>query len=80
MENETVNVVVIDSRVPAFLRRLISAVVSVGAPIGIGIAAHSSAMQWVGFMFGILFFVGLAAKEKHQFKTKEDAKAFIDSL
>jgi uncharacterized membrane protein len=64
------------------LVRIIALVVCVVGPIGIGIMTDSDAMQWAGFVFGLLFTIGIARAmtTDKRFTTVDDAKAYLDQL
>lgn len=65
-----------------FWRRLLTALLLAVVPIAAGIAADSAAMQWSGFVMGLLLFGSLAVKSanEHTFRTVDAAKAFLDQL
>jgi len=75
-------IIINDLRTPKWFRMMISITAGFIVPIGIGVVVDSSAMQWTGFVFGILLMVGLAASEskKTTFKTVAEAKAYLDTL
>ena len=62
--------------------RVIYSTLWVGALIGVGIAADSAAMQWMGFVITIVLFVGLAiqANNKDEALTLEQARKRLDEL
>ncbi len=57
-------------------------VISVVAPIALGAVLQSSAMQWAGFIFGMMFLLtmGINIIKKTSFTTVEEAKAHLDEL
>lgn len=75
-------IIINDLRTPKWFRVMLSVTAGFIVPIGIGIAVDSSAMQWTGFVFGILLMLGLAAADvkKTTFKTIAEAKAYLDTL
>lgn len=81
MENSKttdVTITIIDGR--RWVRTLVSWVVLVFGPILLGIVASSSAMQWAGFFMGSIALIGLALNKTKRCSSKEEAKAYIDTL
>ncbi|QTG12387.1 hypothetical protein G6M86_03630 [Agrobacterium tumefaciens] len=73
-------ITITDLRKPVvWLRRLFALATLVFLPISIGVYVGSSAMQWAGFVFGILFAIAIANQDK-SFATKQEAIAHIESL
>lgn len=62
-----------------WLWNLISIVLAVVIPVSIGIAVNSTAMQWVGFFFGVLSIFGWAAKVSKEttFSTYNEAIEYL---
>lgn len=63
-------------------RRLITGLALTMAPIGVGIAGDSTAMQWLGFVMGILILL-VAAKadaDRHTFSSTAEARAHLDKI
>lgn len=75
-----------DERMPLskWLRMLGASVVLVFGPIAIGIAAGSSAMQWAGFIFGLLTLLAFAKKmtegDAKVARSIAEARRFLDDL
>lgn len=71
-----------DNRMPKWTRMFLSLVGSFVIPISIGILADSTAMQWVGFVFGCFTMIGLAVHEdkKTTFKSVDEAIAYLNSI
>ncbi|PZU17825.1 MAG: hypothetical protein DI589_25515 [Shinella sp.] len=80
MENK-VTISIIDTRGNK-LRGVASTIALVLAPIGIGIVAGSTAMQWAGFFFGFLTLVMIAKKllGQNDNMTITEARALLDRL
>jgi len=51
-------------------------------PVALGVILDSVAMQWVGFLFGILVMIGTVRhiQKDLTFSTVEQAKAYLDRL
>lgn len=79
---ETKSIIIKDMRTPKWIRVLLSLTAGFIVPISIGIIVDSSAMQWTGFVFGILLMIGFAAVDgkRTTFKTIAEAKAYLDTL
>ncbi len=62
-----------------WLRTVAFIILAVAIPVGIGIYAGSSAMQWVGFAFGCLAVLSFAIGESNRttFDTYDAAIAFL---
>lgn len=83
---DSIEITIVDGRGSwtAWVRNLAAMITLVFGPISLGIWAGSSAMQWAGFLFGILlFFVAMKiisdrATGKH--KTIAEARAYLDKL
>lgn len=62
-----------------WVRTLLSMLFAVMLPVGIGIYAQSSAMQWVGFSFGVLAVLGWAVGDAKRttFETYDEAISFL---
>jgi hypothetical protein len=63
-------------------RRLITGLALTMAPIGVGIACGSTAMQWLGFVMGILILL-VAAKadaDRTTFSNTAEARAHLDKI
>lgn len=70
------------SKTTVWFRKLVSIVGAVCAPIAIGAYLESSAMQWVGFIFGSVTVIGMAVSEskKNTFDNIEAAKRRLDEF
>ena len=62
--------------------RVAAVTVSFMTPVGIGVVTDSAAMQWTGFIVGMLILVGMAVALVDQDKglTIEQAQARIDEI
>lgn len=63
-------------------RRLITRLALTMTPIGVGIACDSTAMQWLGFVMGILILL-VAAKsdaDRNTFSSTAEARARLDEI
>ena len=61
---------------------VVRAVMMVCLPIGLGVIVGSSAMQWVGFLFGISILFANLVKLKHErtFDDIDAARDYLDGL
>lgn len=50
------------------------------APIGIGIFAQSSAMQWVGFVIGLWIVLSSLSTRVRKVKSTDEARAYLDQI
>ena len=74
--------IVNNSRVSKAIQRSATVALTFILPIGIGIVAHSSAMQWAGFAFGLLMVASNAINfnKSNSFSTVDAAKARLDQM
>ena len=74
--------IVNSSRVLRVWQRTGSIVIAFVAPIALGAFLDSQLMQWVGFIFGLLFIVSAAISisKKNTFESVDEAKAHLDQL
>jgi hypothetical protein len=65
-----------------WIRRLTVGLLLPMAPIGIGIACGSSAMQWLGFVLGIFVLIDAekADAARNTFNSTADARAYLDKI
>ena len=51
-------------------------------PIGLGVYVESTAMQWAGFIMGmmLLFAFNLASHRQHRFRTTDEARDHLDKI
>lgn len=65
-----------------WFRRLVGDMTMVAGPIAIGIVCDSSAMQWVGFILGIIMLLATAwqSADKTTFKGTAEARAYLDKI
>lgn len=51
-------------------------------PIGIGVLVQSTAMQWAGFILGLMIIlaIGKGRLKQHRYTTVEAAKAALDGM
>lgn len=69
------------SRVMRNINMIVGITCGTVAPIGLGVLVDSVPMQWVGFMFGVLFLFAFAARHAEpKFTNAADAKAYLDEL
>jgi hypothetical protein len=73
---------IIDNRTRPYWRTVSSMFVLVIGPILLGVFARSDALQWGGFVFGLLSLVGLAQRISGDVKayTINEARALLDRL
>jgi hypothetical protein len=64
------------------IRGTFSALVLTATPILIGVWVGSAAMQWLGFIFGILLLLGMAFsnQSKNTFASTDEARAYLDKI
>lgn len=64
------------------LSRTAGFVLAVVLPVTVGIAADSPAMQWVGFVFGVIFMFGFASalKKTNTVHSFAEARALLDQM
>lgn len=80
-----VSIKIIDMRTPKWWRVFLTMTFSVFGPIALGMIAGSPAMQWAGFVVGVLIMLAAAvsfSKDDRSFDVSEidRAKAYLDSL
>lgn len=81
--SERITITIIDARRNVrWWTTLFSIVVSVVGPVLLGVLLESTAMQWVGFIFGLLSIMGIVYRDtnRNSFKSIEAAKARLDEL
>ncbi|WEO73806.1 hypothetical protein [Agrobacterium vitis] len=71
----TVKIYIADNRLHSALRVTASIFLLVIGPIAIGVLANSQALQWAGFIFGWLTFVGYAARLTRRYTSLSIAEA-----
>ncbi len=81
MEKKLV-IVIMDSRLKNSLRETISTLVVLIAPITLGIAMQSTAMQWVGFVLGFMAVFSYANRivSENTRHTITEARQLLDAL
>lgn len=79
MKNITISI--IDSRkFTSYLRKLISSCAYLFAPVALGVYLDSAAMQWIGFVMGLIMMSVWAYNDPTKFTTIADARAYLDKL
>lgn len=70
------------SKLARAVQRTITVTLVFVLPICIGIAVHSSAMQWAGFIFGLLIILVMAVShhKENTFSTVDAAKRRLEEL
>jgi hypothetical protein len=77
------DIVISDVRTMGRFYRTLTALTSIVVlPVGIGIVAASDAMQWAGFVGGMVILLAFAHSDnsRHTFKTTDEARAFLDKI
>lgn len=75
-------IVIRDMRTPKWIRGMVVLGFLVFFPIGLGIYAGSSAMQWAGFLLGVLATFAMAKQGtgEQTFNSPADARAYLDGI
>lgn len=77
-----IQITVTDMRLPAWCRGVATMTMIIFAPIAVGIFTASSAMQWAGFVMGILSLMAWAKNKNTdtRFTSITAARAYLDKL
>ena len=62
-----------------FVVHVLGMLALVAGPVGVGIVTGSAAMQWVGFVLGIVLLVSVNGKP-NRFRTTDEARAYLDQI
>ncbi|KUL93449.1 hypothetical protein DK26_23295 [Bosea sp. WAO] len=65
-----------------WVRRLVTGATLLMGPIAIGIVCDSAAMQWLGFIAGMVAICAVAKRtaDHTTFETTDQARAYLDAL
>lgn len=81
-KKEDINIYIIDKRGIRPLFRNILSVLILCTPIYIGVLTGSTAMQWIGFVVGILLFLSLVVEfnKIHRYKSVDEAIRALEAM
>lgn len=77
-----IEIVIYDSRIPPWFRRILASFLMAVIPVAIGIHFNSTPMQWVGFVFAIIAVgaLGAAYQKQNTYTSIDTAIAELESM
>lgn len=82
IDNSKIIIEIVDRRLKRAVGRSLSISLLFIFPISVGVLVDSSAMQWAGFIFGILLLFTLLFRQKNEgtFTSFDEAQAYLAKL